>query len=282
MPRSMTNHVPIWTNTATLDGFLGRVQTDATPAQAEIALIGSKSLPIADMPNLRAIFRCGVGTDNIPFEICAERGIEVRMPSEQTVEFIHEETANFAVHLVLRMLYRDIGTLDPWMKEPRPFLGNRRVLVIGMGRIGSQVAAKLTSLVDVHSYDAASDDPSRLEALLPMADCVTLHIPLTPETEGWVDAAWLARMRDGASLINTARGKIVVERALLAEVESGRLSAAFDVFWKEPYEGVLLAHHPHGFLASPHVASTNQAFLAGLAEEFSVLVDEVSSQEAST
>jgi phosphoglycerate dehydrogenase-like enzyme len=270
----MSQHPAIWTNTATLVGFIPGLSRAATPAQAEIALIGSKPLPIDDMPLLRGIFRCGVGTDNIPTEICQARGIEVRMPSEATIRYIHEETANFATLLVLRMLYRDIGTLDPWVKTPRPFLGDRRVLVVGTGRIGSMVAAKLRSLVDVCTYDSATDPPEKLTDLLPTVDCVTLHIPLTDATEGWIDAAWLAQLSDGTALVNTARGRIVDESALLAEVSWGRLTAAFDVYWQEPYRGPLRAHHPEGFLMSPHVASTNAAFLKGLAGDFTAFLDE--------
>jgi D-3-phosphoglycerate dehydrogenase len=178
------------------------------------------------------------------------------------------------------MLYRDIGTLDPWIKTPRPFLGDRRVLVVGTGRIGSMVAAKLSGLVEVCTYDSATDSPNRLTELLPTVDCVTLHIPLTPETEGWVDAEWLSHLANGTALVNTARGKIVSESALLAEVSRGRLAAAFDVYWNEPYRGPLREHHPEGFLMSPHVASTNAAFLKSLADDFVQFLGDCALREA--
>jgi len=142
------------------------------------------------------------------------------------------------------------------------------------------VASKLSSLVEVCTYDSATDPPATLTDLLPTVDCVTLHIPLTAATEGWVDAEWLARLPDGAALVNTARGKIVDELALLAEVSRGRLTAAFDVYWKEPYRGPLRAHHPEGFLMSPHVASTNAAFLEGLARDFTAFLDQCVPSEA--
>jgi phosphoglycerate dehydrogenase-like enzyme len=264
----MAMNTSIWTNTATLDGFIDGIATDASPQEAHVALIGSKPLPIDEMPNLRGIFRCGVGTDNIPFEACRDRDIDVCLPSDTTVEIIHAETANFAAHRVLEMLYRDIGDVETWVKTPRPFLGTRRVLVVGTGRIGSQVAAKLGALVEVVTYDAATDSPDLLESLLGTVDCVTLHVPLNDATRGWVDASWLSKMRDGAALVNTARGAVVEEAALLAEIESGRLTAAFDVYWQEPYHGPLRAHHPAGFLMSPHVASTCSTFLERLAGDF--------------
>ena len=276
----MNDTLRIWTNTATLDDHLPGVALDADPASADIALIGSKPFPIDDMNALRGVFRCGVGTDNIPADACARRGIDVCMPSERTVGFIYEETANFAVHLVLQMLYADTGTLDPWWKRPRPFLGDRRVLVVGAGRIGSRVASKLERLVDVHTHDAATDSVDHLHTQLERADVVTLHVPMMDETRGMVDAAWLARMPDGAALVNTARGPVVDERALQHEIETGRLRAAFDVFWQEPYTGPLKVHHPDGFLMSPHVASTSEAFLAGLADDFLTFVAGVSAQAA--
>ncbi len=276
-----TMQLPIWTNTATLDGFIDGICTNASPEQAEVALIGSKPLPIDEMPALRGIFRCGVGTDNIPFETCQSRGIEVCLPSDGTVDIIHAETANFAVHRVLDMLYRDLGEVAGWVKAPRPFLGSRRVLVVGTGKIGSQVAAKLDGLVEVVTYDAATDAPEDLERVLPTVDCVTLHVPLNDQTRGWVDAAWLARLPDGAALVNTARGAVVDEAALLSEIQSGRLVAAFDVYWQEPYHGPLRDFHPDRFLMSPHVASTCSTFLEKLADDFRQFLGVLTSQGVS-
>ena len=270
--------LPIWTNTATLDGFIDGITTTAAPGDAQVALIGSKPLPLDEMPALRGIFRCGVGTDNIPFETCQARGIEVCLPSEGTVDIIHAETANFAVQRVLEMLYRDLGDVESWIKAPRPFLGTRRVLVVGTGKIGSQVAAKLNGLVEVVTYDAATNAPDDLALLLPTVDCVTLHVPLNDQTRGWVDAAWLSQLKDGAALVNTARGHVVDEAALLTEIESGRLVAAFDVYWQEPYHGPLRAFHPDHFLMSPHVASTCSTFLERLADDFRAFLNTLSSQ----
>lgn len=75
-------------------------------------------------------------------------------------------------------------------------------------------------------------------------------------------------MKDGAAVVNTARGPIVDEDALYSELRGGRLRAAFDVFWQEPYNGKLAALHPEPFFMTPHVASTCEEFLEGLAEDF--------------
>jgi len=278
----VTAHHHIWTNTATLDDYLPGLTMDASPEDATVAVIGSKPFPIDVMGQLRGVFRCGVGTDNIPFEACAERGIEVCVPSQATIDCIHGETANFAVHLILRMLYMEIGTLEPWWKKPRPFLGDQVVLIVGTGNIGGQVVRKLESLVDVQTYDSQVDAPEVLTAQLQVADVVTLHVPLNDATTGMVDAHWLGSMKDGAALVNTARGPIVDESALRSELEAGRLRAAFDVYWQEPYTGPLAQLPQDRFLMSPHVASTCEAFLLGLANDFTSFLESLSLEGAAS
>ena len=238
------------------------------PAEAEIAVIGSKPIDLDAMPQLKAIFKCGVGTDNVPFDEAAKRGIETIMPSEQTKRYIFEETANFAVYLVFRMLFSEIGEVDGWKKQSRGFLGNKKVLVIGQGNIGAHVTRKLKPSVDVLTFDVLQNSMDELKGLFAQADLISLHVPLMDSTTGFIDAGKLAWMKDGAAIVNTARGPVVDEDALYEEIESGRLRAAFDVFWKEPYESKLKQFHPERFLMSPHVSSNCEDFLSGLAEDF--------------
>ncbi|MGJ3243036.1 MAG: NAD(P)-dependent oxidoreductase [Opitutales bacterium] len=257
-----------WKNTSTLDRLVPALQETVDPAEAEWAVLGSRPMPDLDaFPRLQGIFKCGIGTDNVPFEAAAERGIRVCLPGPETAAVIHRETAHFAVSLILRMLYSRVGDLDRWEKSPRPALTERTVLVVGTGNIGGRVAAALKPFLRVLTYDSAHDAPAVLREALPQADVVSLHVPLTRDTRGLVDPAWLTSMKDGAALVNTARGPLVDEQALLAELKSGRLSAAFDVFWQEPYNGPLRALHPFPFFMTPHVASTCQAFLDGLARD---------------
>ena len=90
-----------------------------------------------------------------------------------------------------------------------------------------------------------------------------------------MDKIKLSMMKDGAILINTARGAIVDEDALFSEISSNRLQAAFDVFWNEPYEGKLKGLHPDQFLMSPHVASTCSGFLRGCRKGLDELIKEL-------
>ena len=257
-----------WKNTATIDGLVPELLNTVDAAEAEIAVIGSKPIDLLGMPKLKGIFKCGVGTDNVPFDEAKARGVEICMPSEQTKQYIFEETANFAVYLVLRMLFIDIGEVDGWVKRSRGFLGNKNVLVIGQGNIGAHVSRKLVPSVNVLTFDVLNNSIDELRGLMEEADVITLHIPLMAATTGFIDAEKLSWMKDGAALVNTARGPVVDEDALYAEIESGRIRAAFDVFWKEPYTGKLKEFHPERFLMSPHVSSNCENFLESLAEDF--------------
>lgn len=273
--RSVISTMKIWKNTNTLDALIPSLAKDLVdPAEAELVVIGSKPIDLELMPQLKGLFKCGVGTDNVPFEACAEKGIRVGLPSEATASIIFEETASFANYLVLKMLYSEIGDVECWKKTSRVFAGKKKVLILGMGNIGRRVAAKLKSTVQVLSYDSADPGRESLESLLPQADVVSLHLPLTEETRGMVDKAMLSLMKDRAALVNTARGPIVDEGALFEELSSGRIRAAFDVFWQEPYRGRLKSLYPEPFYMTPHVASNCHDFLEGLAKDYLAFASE--------
>jgi len=262
-----------WKNTITLDKRVPELRDTTDPGEAEIAVIGSKPIDLAAMPKLKGIFKCGVGTDNVPLEDAEARGIEVAMPSEMTKRYIFEETANFAVYLIYRMLFADTGDVDSWKKVSRAFLANRKVLLIGQGNIGAHVARKLEPSLAVLTFDVLYNSPDELRGLMERAEVVSLHVPLNDSTRGFIDSEKLAWMRDGAALVNTARGAVVDEDALYPEIESDRLRAAFDVFWKEPYDGKLKRFHPERFFMTPHVSSNCEDFLEGLAGDFRAFVE---------
>jgi phosphoglycerate dehydrogenase-like enzyme len=157
-----------------------------------------------------------------------------------------------------------------WSEGFRPALAGRTVLLVGYGSIGAAVDERLSSFECrvLRVARSARESPlgsvqalERLPALLPQADVVVLTLPLTEDTRGMVDAAFLARMPDAALLVNVARGPIVNTAALLEELENGRLSAALDVTDPEP----LPADHPlwsaPNTLISPHAGGRTSAFL---------------------
>jgi phosphoglycerate dehydrogenase-like enzyme len=266
--------IPIWKATSTLDGLINDLTFVNDSSQAQIILIGGKPLDLKQFPNLKGIFKTGVGTDNLPFAEAAQRQIAIGLPSPQTAAIVYEETASFAAHLCLQMLYANPGNLATWTKYPREALSTRRVLVIGTGNIGQRVVAKLKPFVIVDTFDAVVNQPEDLKSLMSQADCVTLHIPLTEATRQFIDGTRLGWMKTGAALVNTARGPVVDESALLTELKAGRLRAAFDVFWQEPYQGTLRELHPSPFYMTPHIASTCSQFLTATAQDFRKFLQE--------
>jgi phosphoglycerate dehydrogenase-like enzyme len=148
-----------------------------------------------------------------------------------------------------------------WTYQPTPELAEKSVLIVGYGSIGAAVERRLAGFeVTVRRVARSAREGvaglAELPSLLPAADVVVLLVPFTPETAGMVDGDFLARMKDGALLVNAARGPVVVTEALCAELASGRLRAALDVTDPEP----LPPGHPlwtlPGVFITPHVGAS--------------------------
>jgi glyoxylate reductase len=149
-------------------------------------------------------------------------------------------------------------------------IGGATLGVIGLGRIGSAVATRARAfgmhVLHTRRRDDGSPEHRELDDLLRESDVVTIHAPLTDDTHGLLDARRLALLRDGACLINTARGAIVDEDALVAELLAGRLRAGLDVFAHEPDVPRALLQLPNVVL-SPHVGSATRATREGATSE---------------
>lgn len=183
---------------------------------------------------------------------------------------IHDtSTAELALTLILSSL-RGIPDFvraqdrHEWAPGWRPALADKQVLIVGYGAIGQAIEARLLAFeVDVTKVARTARGDVRgideLPALLPDADVVVLVVPLTDATRGLVDAGFLAAMKDGALLVNVARGAVVDTSAILAALDSGRIRAALDVTDPEP----LPEDHPlwdaPGLLIAPHVGGASSA-----------------------
>ncbi|MFJ4786930.1 2-hydroxyacid dehydrogenase [Streptomyces sp. NPDC088794] len=190
---------------------------------------------------------------------------------------VHEaSTAELALTLILASLR---GVPDfvrgmdrgEWRGGFRPALADRNVLIVGYGSIGSAIEDRLTPFEvarvarvarSARTTERGPVHPlTELPALLPEADVVILITPLTESTRHLAGADFLARMKDGALLVNVARGPVVDTKALLAELESGRITAALDVTDPEPLPGEHPLWRAPGLLISPHVGGPTSAFL---------------------
>lgn len=212
--------------------------------------------------DVRVIGRLGVGLDNIDVEACRARGIEVIPATGANAESVAEYVVCVAMVLLRGAFFStravEAGT---W---PRQTLSQGREAsgkvmgIVGYGGIGRLTARKAEALgMRVVSYDTVAPDATTrdLEALLAQADVVSLHIPLTPQTRGLLDARRLGMMKKDAVLVNTARGGVVDEAALAAMLKEGRLGgAALDVFDNEPLAaGSPLSGAPR-LILTPHIA----------------------------
>jgi len=248
----------------------------ATIADAEFAVwwdIPVTADILAAAPRLRLLHKWGVGIDNVDLDAARAEGVAVARTTGSNAVPV----AEFAVGLMLA-LGRSIPRADAstkaggWDKQGQwrrsRLLGGKTVGIIGFGAIGRMVARRLAGFEVTLLYHSrrrldAGEEAAlgvawrELDELLAECDVVTLHCPLTPQTVGLIGAPQLARMKPGALLINTARGGVVDEAALVAALRSGHLGgAAVDVFDMEPPP----PDHPllscDNVIVTPHCAAT--------------------------
>ena len=247
--------------------------------------IGAEEMDHA--PRMKIIARHGVGLDSVDLLEATKRGILVTNTPGENRESVAELAVSFMLALARRipqaqkaihnMPKGDIGIFSALLKQYNLTgidLDKKSLGVIGTGRIGSSVARKCAAAFDmkVTGYDPyvtteamksfGVEKVSRLEDLLPSIDFLTVHAPLTQETRGMVGRKELALMKKGAYVINTARGGIVEEKALLEALNSGHIAgAALDVWEIEsPDPKDPLLNHPN-LLGTPHYAGTTEESL---------------------
>lgn len=229
--------------------------------------------PLPHMTGVRVVQTLTAGIDHVTpavphlppgAQLCNARGVH------------DASTAELALALTLASLRRIPEFVraeqdGEWLQDVYPALADRTVLIVGYGAIGSAIEDRLVpfEVDEVLRVARTSRTTARggvhalaeLPRLLPCADIVILCTPLTEDTRGLAGEDFLARMKDGAVLVNVARGGVVDTKALLAELETGRLRAALDVTDPEP----LPSGHPlwqaPGALVTPHVGGATTAFL---------------------
>jgi glyoxylate reductase len=228
-------------------------------------------------PDLRLVANYGVGYDMVDVAACRARGVAVT----NTPGVLDAAVADLTMALVLACLRRVVAG-DRLVREGRwrrgwaqPDMLGRDLAgatlgIVGLGRIGSAVARRAAAF-DMHVIHHRRSGGVALDELLRESDVVSLHVPLGAETARLISRERLSLLRDGAALVNTARGAVVDEDALVDELESGRLWAGLDVFVHEPAVPERLLDLPNVVL-TPHIGSATAETRAAMTR---VVVDNV-------
>jgi len=245
-----------------IKGFDGVVVRSATKITREV-------IEASDI--LKVVVRAGVGLDNVDQEAAKEKGVQVLNTPEAPTVSVAEMVLSFMFSLARNITQADSSMKDErWEKKKLTGteLWQNTLGIIGFGRIGQEVAKRAKALeMDVLAYDVVDISKacqecgatnSTLDDIITKADYISLHVPFLPQTKGMIGAAEFEKMKNTAFLINTSRGGVVDEEALLEALATGKIAGAgLDVFETEPPTDWKLVKHPK-LIATPHVASSTR------------------------
>jgi len=225
---------------------LGELTTDL--AEANVLLIRSKTTVTADMvakaPNLKLVIRGGVGLDNVDKDACKAKGIKVMNTAAASSVAVAEMAMAFMVAIPARLIEAHMAMKEgkfPKNELKRTELYQKTLGLIGAGAIASEVAKRAVAFgMKVIAFDPflTSHPIAELKAfdeVLAQSDFLSIHTPLTDQTRGMFNAAAFAKMKDGVIIINTGRGKVIVEADMAAALDSGKVRAyGTDVWFSDP------------------------------------------------
>ena len=241
------------------DGIIIRSATKVTKAVLEAA------------DQLKVVVRAGVGLDNVDQEAAKEHGVLVKNTPEAPTASVAE-----MVFSLMFSLARNVTQADSSMKDERwekkklkgTELWEKTIGIVGFGRIGQELARRAKAFdMNVLAYDVLDIDDAvkkigaqrvDLNDLIAKSDYISLHVPFLPQTKNMISDAQFELMKETAFLINTARGGVVDEKALLKALNEGKIAgAALDVFENEPPVDWSSVKHPK-LVATPHLASSTK------------------------
>lgn len=229
---------------------------------------------LACAPNLRAVSKYGVGTDNIDLDYCKEHGVEVTITRGANSQAV----ADYAFSMLCACA-RKIPAIDKychaqdWTKRMGLDIYGKKIGILGLGAIGKGVAERAAGFhMEVLAYDIYWNEDcaaqhgiryAKPEEIFRECDFISLHLPLTEQTHGIVNEAALSQMKKTAVLINTARGELIDEDALVKALQSGQIAAAgLDVFREEPPKNPELYQLENLIMGAHCAASTQGASMA--------------------
>jgi D-3-phosphoglycerate dehydrogenase len=256
-------------------------------AEAEVALVRSKTKCTKEWidaaPKLKLIIRGGVGTDNIDKPHAAEKGITVHNTPKASGIAVAELAFALMLAVPNRLVEGHAGMVaGKWLKKElkRTELFGKTLGLVGIGNIATEVATRAAAFgMKVTAYDkyisesAHAEMVGTLAELAAGADYISLHVPLTDETRGMIDADLIGRMKDGAVVVNTGRGACVDADAVAAALASGKLRAYATDVWPSdpPPEDYPLLKAPN-VIMTPHLGASSKENLLRIGAEVEAII----------
>jgi len=248
--------------------------------EADVVLVRSKTKCtkefIDEAKSLKMIIRGGVGLDNIDREYAKQKGIIVKNTPEASSLAVAELAFALMIAIPNRIVDGDSSMKrGQWMKKElkRTELFGKTLGLIGVGRIGTEVAKRAKAFgMKVIAYDPYikqheyAELKSKLDEVLAQSDYISLHTPITPETEKIINKDTIAKMKNGVVIINTGRGKCVVEEDVSEALKSGKIAGyGNDVWHSDPPQNSPLINAPNVVLL-PHIGASTKENLLRIGE----------------
>jgi D-3-phosphoglycerate dehydrogenase len=264
----------------------GEVTEDkARQAEADVVLIRSKTKVTKEYidaaPKLKLVIRGGVGLDNVDREYAKQKGIIVKNTPEASSIAVAELAFALMIALPNRLPLADSSMHEgKWLKKElkRTELYGKTLGILGMGRIGTELGKRAKAFgmtviaydPFVKSHELATMVPS-MKDLMQKSDYISMHMPLTDDTKGVINKTTLADCKNGAYIINSGRGKCVIEEDMVEALKSGKIAGyATDVWYSDPPENSPLIGAPNVVMA-PHIGAETKENLLRIG----VIVDQI-------
>ncbi|MEX1309054.1 MAG: NAD(P)-dependent oxidoreductase [Candidatus Sulfomarinibacteraceae bacterium] len=263
-------------------------------AEVDVVLVRSKTKCRKDYidaaTNLRLIIRGGVGLDNIDVEYARSKGVQVFNTAEASAVAVAELAFALMIAVPTRLVEGHMGmTRREWLKKQlkRTELMGKTLGLFGAGNIGTELARRAIAFgMRVVAYDPflkshETVDLVSMDELLAESDYMSLHVPLTDETRGMINAETMGRMKDGAVIINTARGGCVNEVDMKAALESGKIRAyATDVFVSDPPPDDCPLYDAPNVIMTPHLGASSKENMLRIGDVVVRILEDFAQQTA--